>query len=91
MTQSDKRKASAYMKSIMTDQSTMFSIYPLYKEGVINWLVFQQLMFQYFGATGDDDRMTPEQRKYMQKWGKRYKTKRDNEMNKVLMDAIGDE
>jgi hypothetical protein len=48
-------------------------------------------MFQYFGATGDDDRMTPEQRKYMQKWGKRYKTKRDKEMNKVLMDAIGDE
>ena len=79
------------MKSVMADPEAKFSIYPLYKKGVIDWVVFQQLMFKYYGLTGDDDRMTPEQRKHMQKWGKRYKEKRDRDMNKVLMEAIGDE
>lgn len=91
MTQSDKRKASAYMKKIMADQSTMYSIYPLYQKGVIDWVVFQQLMFKYYGLTKDEDKMTPEQRKHMQNWGKRYKKKRDEDMNRVLMEAIGDE
>jgi hypothetical protein len=98
MTQSDKRKASAYMKSIMADQTTVFSHrpfhnkpVPLYKKGVINWSVFLQLMFVYFGHTQEDDTMPIDEKKYIQNWGKRYKNKRDKEMNKVLMDAIGDE
>ena len=90
MTLSEKRKASNYMKSLMADKDAKYSIYPLYKDNVINWLVFRQLMMKYFGCVKDDDKLTPEQMKYIQKWGKRFKKKRDAEMNRVLTEMIGE-
>lgn len=80
MTSKEKTACRKYMAALMADKNTKFSIYPLYKDGFLNWLVFRQLMFKYFGKTHDKDRFSKDEFAVITKWAEKYKKKRDREL-----------
>ena len=50
----------------------------------VNWQVFRQEMFKYFGCTKGDSRPSVEQMDYIKGWAKRFKNKRDKaRLNKL--------
>jgi len=82
MTSREKKECKAYMESLMVNKEAKYSKYKLWDDGILNWLVFRQLMFSYFGIR-NNEKLPKDKMKFVQKWAEDYRNKREKELRKA--------